>query len=302
MDEKVKEYQLLFAKTHRHPALEIVKIDFQDSMELHRHAFEELVIILNGYGVHFTDKNEYKIEKGDVFVIHPSEAHGYRNVNKLELVNILYDAKHYSSFLDGLNALPGYHTLFKIEPKMRAKYDKFKNLQLSSNAVKYVRTITQSIDEELKYRSAGYKYMADIAFFQLAGFLARRFSKIDWNKSYNLHNLSMVLAYIEENYKKEISLNNLAEIANMSISSLSRLFKKTMNKTPVKYLVEFRINKAKELLEKNKMQITETAFATGFTDSNYFSRQFKQITGISPRKWKDRIHGARNTLYIEVTE
>ena len=82
----------------------------------------------------------------------------------------------------------------------------------------------------------------------------------------------------------------MAERANMSKSTLNRIFKKTTGESPVDYLVNLRINKAYSLMKNSGLQISEVAYQTGFTDSNYFTRQFKKNTGLSPREYRKKMN------------
>ena len=57
-----------------------------------------------------------------------------------------------------------------------------------------------------------------------------------------------------------------------------------MNRSPMDYLIRMRIDKAVHLLRRGGMRVTEVSEAVGFNDSNYFARQFRQVTGQSPRE------------------
>ena len=69
----------------------------------------------------------------------------------------------------------------------------------------------------------------------------------------------------------------------MSERTLIRRFKEGMGISPIEYVIRRRIRRGAELLREHPASIAETAFAVGFTDSNYFSRQFKRMMGVTPR-------------------
>ena len=70
------------------------------------------------------------------------------------------------------------------------------------------------------------------------------------------------------------------------MSSLLRHFKQINGSSPKEYLIGLRINYACELLDSTQLSIGEIAFKSGFNDSNYFTRQFRRVTGRSPRDYR----------------
>ncbi|MGJ8681292.1 helix-turn-helix transcriptional regulator [Paraglaciecola sp.] len=92
--------------------------------------------------------------------------------------------------------------------------------------------------------------------------------------------IERVKQHIATHYQQDIDINQLAEQVNVSRSYLMREFKKLTGKTVNQYLTEYRIELAKQLLITES--VTDTAFAVGFNNSNYFSTVFKKITGKSP--------------------
>ena len=76
----------------------------------------------------------------------------------------------------------------------------------------------------------------------------------------------------------------------MSASSLLRNFKDATGFSPIDYLLRIRIARAVELLRSDEMTITSAAFNVGFSDSNYFARQFKRIMKTSPSDYRVRVH------------
>jgi len=96
--------------------------------------------------------------------------------------------------------------------------------------------------------------------------------------------------YIEENYKENISIETLANICGLSPFHLIRVFGNHIGVPPHMYLKQVRIKKAKELLGKGVPPLF-VAHEMGFVDQSHFSKQFKQITGITPRKYSNFIQG-----------
>ena len=95
-----------------------------------------------------------------------------------------------------------------------------------------------------------------------------------------------VCDYIEKNFMKRISLDELASIANRNKYSLIRSFTKRRGITPYRYLETIRINQAKHLLEQGTEPI-DAAMQTGFVDQSHFTNFFKGFIGLTPGQYKD---------------
>jgi len=101
-----------------------------------------------------------------------------------------------------------------------------------------------------------------------------------------LHRVYPAVSHMENNYSTDISMVDLAEMCNLSISHFRKLFKVVYGIPPHDYLNTLRINKAKDLILSELYPISEIAEKVGFTNIYYFSRLFKQITGLSPKKYR----------------
>ena len=102
----------------------------------------------------------------------------------------------------------------------------------------------------------------------------------------NVQKVNKIINYMTDNYQKNITLQDLADYANISSSYLGTIFKMVTGKSTIDYLIEIRINKAKSML-KEGFTVSETAKLAGFNDIYYFSRAFKKYEGISPSKYSD---------------
>lgn len=99
-----------------------------------------------------------------------------------------------------------------------------------------------------------------------------------------------VKKYIDENYREPISMTSLEEIFHFSDSYIGRVFRKTYGTPPMKYLSSIRIEKAKELLQENPaLNIRIAGEMVGYDDQRYFSRIFRNITGLTPSEYKNKL-------------
>lgn len=95
-----------------------------------------------------------------------------------------------------------------------------------------------------------------------------------------------MLAYIHENYSEPISLEDIAAAGKTGKSECCQLFKKYMHTSPVKYLIEYRIEESISLLLKDEGTVTDIAFRVGFNCMNHYINTFKKITGTTPYRYK----------------
>lgn len=95
--------------------------------------------------------------------------------------------------------------------------------------------------------------------------------------------------FISENYANNISLGDIAKFVYSSDSYISRIFKQKTGENLFDYINFYRIEKAKEYIEKNKNKIYEISSLVGFCDTSYFSRVFKRYVGVSPKEYEKKI-------------
>lgn len=99
--------------------------------------------------------------------------------------------------------------------------------------------------------------------------------------------VSRILAYVEEHYRDEITLSQIAgEVLFMNASYLSRIFKSVTGKTFSRYLIEYRMKRAAQLLETGEMRISDVAQYAGYNDTSYFIQTFKKYYHMTPEQYR----------------
>lgn len=96
------------------------------------------------------------------------------------------------------------------------------------------------------------------------------------------------LLFIHQHYREDINISTVAGALGISEGYLSRIFKKETAYTFTNYLIFYRIKQAMELLKDHRLKIYEVAYQVGYSDTAYFSAQFKKITGITPSEYQER--------------
>ncbi len=104
--------------------------------------------------------------------------------------------------------------------------------------------------------------------------------------------IKALLVYIHENYPRNLSVDELAAAAHISRRACFRVFRENLRMTPLEYLRQYRLGKARALLETTRLPITEIAYECGLGSSSYFGKTFREAFGRTPgdyrRNWHDR--------------
>ncbi len=103
------------------------------------------------------------------------------------------------------------------------------------------------------------------------------------------HYVKMVIDYISQKYSEPIRIQHIADYCGLERSYLSKIFKYATGYTPQEYLIWYRINVAKQLLEAGEVSIQHVSYSVGYNDPLTFSKVFKRGTGVSPSKWRQGV-------------
>lgn len=276
-----------------HPDGFPIAIEWRDPQEVfpaHNHDFSEIVIVTGGKGLHLTGRESWTLSTGDVFVIGGARAHAYCDLDRLKLVNVLFRPERLPLRTADLTRLPGYHALFTLEPAWRRRHGFESRLRLTPSELGPVLALVEHLDLELRRREAGFGFMATALFMQLAGSLSRHYGYSRNADSRSLLRIAQTISHLETHFHEPLDLATLAGMAHMSKRSFLRAFQAGMGLTPIAYLIQLRIHHAAAQLRSTRDSVTEIAFRCGFSDSNYFTRQFGRIMGESPRRYRQQHH------------
>ncbi|MCD0462455.1 helix-turn-helix domain-containing protein [Roseiconus lacunae] len=262
--------------------------DPQEPFGLHCHEFSEIVIITGGAGVHITGKDSYELKTGDTFVIGGDRPHDYLNMDRLSLINILFDPNELPLSIGDLQSLSGYHALFTLEPAWRSRHQFTSRLQLSPAELGETLHLVDKLDQELCARQPGFQVMAIAAMLELITFVSRCYGETHNPSSKSLIRVGETISHIRRDISQPIALEDLVNISGMSRTNYIRMFEAAMGTSPINYLIGLRIEEASRLLRSTDRSVTDIAFDVGFSDSNYFSRRFRKTQGQSPREYRKR--------------
>ena len=98
----------------------------------------------------------------------------------------------------------------------------------------------------------------------------------------NQDRLLTMLAYIQENYARKLTLQEIADASAVSTRECLRCFQAAIHQSPMEYLIDYRIQAAAKLLENTTLSVTEIAMRTGWGSNSYFTKMFRQLRGKTP--------------------
>lgn len=206
---------------------------------------------------------EYKVGRGSIVLTRPGD-------ERMNYSFYTCDAVHFTTQDTALKEF-----IEKI-PVVINVYDYDYHYSFFKNVYKHYSTVDE---KELNF------YMTSDILHYLC-FLKRESNGLSSLNGYIIPSLNKCVDYIKNNYDSKICLDDIASKANVSVSYMHKLFKKSFNKTPLEYLTEMRIQKAKYLLVSTNMKIVDISEKTGFESTANFYIAFKAKVGMSPSSFR----------------
>lgn len=222
--------------------------------------------IYSGKGKVVCDGKTYYLERGNAFLI----------TGKGE---IYYEADKQS---------PWYYEWINISGSMAEKF--LKCLSLSRKNPIYKTTNPEKIEEQLKLLNAADKsndFLLSGAVYNLLGqMIAYSAGSTSVTRKTATTYVNLCVNYIQLNYNKRITVDELCRFVGLEHSYLYRLFQKELHTSPCEFIISYKIKKAKYLLETSSPTMDEVAQYVGYDDKSAFSKLFQKKVGITPLKYK----------------
>lgn len=257
-----------------------------DDFVTHMHEdFSELVIILEGHAMHKVEEESFYIKKGDVFVINSNTSHSFYDASQLRLCNIMFSLDKLLDSGFDVTQSAGFHALFILEPYHVQKEQFTSRLLLSLEDFLQLKYHLDEMLEEYNGDSQGKMTMLQAHFLYVATFLSRLYTQTDKKEEAGIMTLANAIAYMEQHFSENLSVEKLAESAGYSTRHFTRIFKETYHDTPLDYMLSLRIEHACYLLRRSEYKVSEIAQLCGYENQNYFWRVFKKRKGMSPSEY-----------------
>lgn len=260
---------------------------FVDIEVIHRHDFFELVLVRSGGGVHVTESGESPLGRGDVYLIRPGNVHYYRDLQSLEIINILYLPERLALPLSDLREVPGYVAFFEASQELAGAL-LLSRLRLSEGEMAEAERIIETMMDEQEKRRPGHMFGMTAGFMRLVLLISRAAMRIGGDDAAALGQVGRLLAYLEGHCSEPLQVADLARVNGISVRTLERLFRDATGRPPGEYLAELRLNRGAKILQESGLPVTQVARQVGFSDGGYFARLFRRKFGCSPREYRKR--------------
>ena len=255
----------------------------------HHHDFYELTVVLDGIGTYEYQGKTYLINAGDTFITLPGELHHYSDQQNLALMNFIWYPEQLPVSPEKLTSIPGYRTFFSLEPQSRSLFKFEHRLSLSPEQIYALQTYFRRIETELHHRSDGTPTYVGLIFAELLIAVSRFYNekqKISKSVNNELQKLDEVLNFIHNNIAHPVTRGQAAKIFGSSESTFLRSFKRIMQESFSDYLLNLRLQHARNMLLTSNKTLSEISMECGFCDSNYLCFRFRKKFGQSPHQFR----------------
>ena len=258
---------------------EVITKDSNFHTRYHTHDFLELSIVTSGHIPYHIEGTVYLIEEGDVLIFNPNIHHPsfptlttYSTSLHIGISDLHIDCSQKKNFIQHKD----------ISPIL--SMNKYKDELLSC---------CKEIEKEQRLRQLGHNFLLKSLVMKLIILLYREMDQdsiplelnsISFESRDKQSIVQVIIDYMNTYYMEDISLDHISK--NMFLSSvyISKIFKEETGTSPINYLIQIRLNKAKELLQSQSIPINLVAKSVGYSDAYYFSKLFKKYFGIAPSK------------------
>lgn len=221
-------------------------------------AYDSLSIRLAGSAKFKTEKEAFNIKKGDILYI-PKGA-DYKQTAEEETVIAI----HFINY-------------------SHEKDNKIERLTIEDNA--HALELFSLMYDVWKEKKQGHGYLCTSLFYELLHFLYCQQAVQFYESITHENEMNIAMDYIHTNYRKgPIEISHLAQMCAVSETYFRKLFKKLNGVSPQQYIINLKLEFAFHLLGSNLYSVNEVSQKSGFQDTKYFSRAFKQHYGYSPRE------------------
>ena len=252
---------------------------------LHYHSEYEINLVMNTSGKRYVGDTIEPFENYDLSIIGPGLTHTWRatTFENTHVITIQFHEEIINSYLLSKSAfLPVRELLERSNRGITFNGSNYENLKLEIMALRETKGYNASLD-----------------FFRLLFHMAetegqRMITSPGYNKSFltinsNSRRIVKICNHIEENFRREITLYEIANLVNMSESACSHFFKKRTYRSFISYLTEKRIEEASKLLAETTISISDICYQSGFDNLSNFNRTFRKYKQQTPTEYRTQL-------------
>ncbi|MBL8993137.1 MAG: helix-turn-helix domain-containing protein [Spirochaetia bacterium] len=266
--------------------------DIPERIEPHFHDFFEIDLIVQGEGTNISAGKKYAFRPGDLLLGNPFDSHEIVCKSPTRVLGIKFNPLALRSGEE--------KSTWLLDPFLR-RGSGFRNLVRLENAEvrEKIGSLAKLFQEEFQEKKPG-RETALLSILELLlvtlrrEFLSREKTTPSTTGKSDGPLLYMILEHVNKNFLEALDLESLASEWSISPKYLSRFFKEKAGIPFKQFLIQKRIQKARELLETSDHPILNISMESGFNDVSVFNRAFKKIHRMSPRDYKKSLKPSSN--------
>lgn len=255
----------------------------------HWHGEFEIIYISRGFGTFKIDNVTYNVGQGEVLIINSQELHSAfcNHEDGCDYYAFVFNMKYLSGDKEDICQKKYIDPLLAGERKIVNYISGNKKWEIE--CIEIVNKIIEASSKKAAY----YELYIKGCLFQMMNIIyinnwIKEVQKNFVKGSENIESTKKVIEYISKNYSNEISIDDLAQIANLSKYHFIRTFSSIIGVSPIKYINMVRINEAADLLQSGYSNIMEVANKCGFDNESYFIKTFKTYKRETPNQYRKR--------------
>jgi len=275
--------------TQQHEAFQMMKVEeayFFPSW--HFHPEFEIMLVQEGAGIRFVGDSMERFQPGDLVLFGSNIPHLFRSDQTYyekdsDLISRAIVVYFKENFLgESFWELPQVTPIKKL-------------LALSKRGIRFTGAAREALAQHIKRldeEKNGISRIIDLLSILKMMAESREFELLSstvFNKSSDekeCERMNRVYQFIIDNYTKNPSLEQVSEVANLSVTAFCRYFKSHTNKTYTQFLNEIKIGNACKLLIDKELSVSQICYETGFNTFTHFNEQFKRIVGLTPKQYQ----------------
>lgn len=214
---------------------------------------------------------EYHLKSGMCFLVPPQVLVSYRpdHEHPWDYLFVAFNGNKIEEYLDRIGVSKGYPIL---EP---------------SNTIEVEESFNYILDADLHPKSKDFQAISGF-YGLLAALCECNESKMPHSEKINKQSAYVrdAIEFIEQNYSQPITVEDVSKYVGINRKYMTRLFNEIISDSPKSYLMHFRMDKARVLLQDSSFSIKEVSHSVGYADALVFSKVFKKIVGSCPREYR----------------
>ena len=274
--------------------IELAKM-YMQRIRWHWHTEIEIIIINHGEVDFMTDDEKIRLKAGQGILINQNIMHSIKPADS-DCNCSLYSTTFHPSFLFGYGntVMSGKY----LSPLLSSPVFRTMLLDEQDSVSAQIMDLVNSVIAVNMTKKYGYElvtksYLCQLWVILLEYVIPQNIQKHK-NTSMTLDEsrVKEAIMYIEEHYAERVTLDDLSAAVHISKSECCRCFKRTLQISPIEYLMKHRIFKAANMIQNDNphsRSISELAFAVGFNNASYFNKVFRQYLNCTPSEYKKSI-------------